>query len=62
MRIYVLIYLPTAGTLDFSKFGLNVNECKVIDLQKRTILEGEVENNILQMLPILEDELVIIQK
>jgi hypothetical protein len=48
--------------LDFSKFGFNVNECKVIDLQRRTILEGEVENNILQMLPILEDELVIIKK
>ena len=59
---YVLIYLPTAGTLDFSKFVFNVNECKVIDLQKRTILEGKVENITLQMLPILEDELVIISK
>ena len=59
---YVLIYLPTAGTLDFGNFGFSVNKCRVIDLQKRTILEGKVENNTLQMLPILEDELVIISK
>ena len=59
---YVLIYLPTAGTLDFGNFGFSVNECRVIDLQKRTILQGKVENNTLQMLPILEDELVIISK
>lgn len=58
---YVLIYLPTAGNLDFSKFKLKVDNCKVIDLNKRTILEGRVENNVLQMMPIVEDELVIVK-
>lgn len=59
---YILIYLPTAGNLDFNKLDLHINNCKVIDLNNRSILEGQVENNVLKMLPVLEDELIIIDK
>ena len=37
-------------------------ECKVIDLNTRHIMEGKIKNNNLQLLPVVEDELVIIEK
>lgn len=58
---YILIYLPVANSFDFTNLNINVKHCKVIDLQARKTLNGEVKNNVLQMLPILEDELVIVE-
>lgn len=59
---YILIYLPTAGNFDFTNLGLKVNYCKVIDLNTREMLVGQVKSNVLQMLPVTEDELIIIEK
>ena len=41
---------------------MKVKECKVIDLNTRHIMEGKIKNNNLQLLPVVEDELVIIEK
>lgn len=59
---YILIYLPTAGIIDFSELGLYVENCMVIDLKERRFFKGKVVNNVLQMLPAIEDELVIVKK
>lgn len=59
---YVFIYLPTAGIFDFENLNLLVKKCKVIDLDKRKILKGHIRNNVLQLMPILEDELIIVKK
>lgn len=59
---YVFIYLPTPETVDFKNLGMKVKECKVIDLNTRHIMEGKIKNNNLQLLPVVEDELVIIEK
>lgn len=59
---YIFIYLPTPEIINFDDLGIKVNECKGIDLNECHIVEGKVENNTLQMLPIMEDELVIIKK
>lgn len=59
---YILIYLPTAGIIDFGELGLNVDNCMVIDLNKRTFLDGKVTKNVLQLLPVVEDEVIIVKK
>lgn len=59
---YLLIYLPTADIIDFDKMDLIVKRCKVIDLDKRRILEGKIKDNVLQLMPVLEDELIIVKK
>lgn len=35
---------------------------QVMDLNKRSFKEGKIKENILQMLPITEDELIIVKK
>lgn len=59
---YLLIYLPSPTKLDFTSFGLTVSTCQVIDLQKRYFLTGKVLNNVLQLLPVAEDEVVVVKK
>lgn len=59
---YLLIYLPTPVIIDFDEFGIQVDECKVIDLNTRQTLEGKIEDHTLQLLPVVEDQLVIIKK
>lgn len=59
---YLLIYLPTAGILDFDEFNIQVDSAQVMDLQKRVPLAGQIIDNTLQMLPVVEDELVIVKK
>lgn len=59
---YLLIYMPTAGVFNFNNLKIQVKECKVIDLQTRETLTGNVVNNKLQMLPTVEDQLVIVKK
>lgn len=59
---YIFIYLPTPGIVDFDDLEIKVNECKVIDLKERRIIEGKLDNNTLQMPPVVEDELVIVEK
>lgn len=59
---YIFIYLPTSGIINFDDLGIKVNECKIMDLDKRRIIQGKVENNVLQMSSVIEDELVIVGK
>lgn len=59
---YLFIYLPTPGIVDFSKMNLEVTQCKVVDLDRRRILNGQIENNTLQLLPVVEDELIIVKR
>ncbi|MBA1392819.1 DUF4038 domain-containing protein, partial [Lactobacillus sp. XV13L] len=59
---YIFIYLPTPGIVDFTELNIKPDQCKVIDLDKRRILEGRVVDNVLQLLPVVEDELVIVKK
>lgn len=59
---YIFIYLPTAGIINFNDLEITVNECKIIDLHERRVIQGEVKNNVLQMPPVVEDELVIVKK
>lgn len=59
---YIFIYLPTSGIINFDDLGMKVDECKIIDLNERRIIQGKVEKNILQMPAIVEDELVIVEK
>lgn len=59
---YILIYLPNADSFDFNNLHLEVKECQVMDLNKRSFKEGKIKENILQMLPITEDELIIVKK
>lgn len=59
---YYLIYLPTFNALSLEDLGIDVSDCRVIDLQTRDVRTGIVENNVLQMAPIMEDALVIIKK
>ncbi|MCT7790478.1 MAG: DUF4038 domain-containing protein [Lactobacillus crispatus] len=59
---YLFIYLPTAGIINFDELGIKVKKCRVIDLNSQRILTGRIKENTLCLLPVIEDELVIIEK
>lgn len=59
---YLLIYLPTAGMFDFNNLGIQVKNCKVVDLNNKVLLDGNIIDNTLQLLPVIEDELIIVNK
>ena len=59
---YLFIYLPNADSFNFDNLEIKVEKCQIVDLNKRSFLDGKVENNVLQMLPITEDELIIVNK
>ncbi|MBP2058468.1 hypothetical protein J2Z60_001653 [Lactobacillus colini] len=59
---YLLVYLPTAGIFDFKEIGINPDNVKIIDLDKRHVLTGKLVDGVLQMMPVREDSLLIVKK
>lgn len=59
---YYLIYSPVANPIDLSSLNIKVQSCKIYDLQSLRSINTLVDNNIIPMVPVLEDELVIIEK
>lgn len=59
---YVLIYNPVANPVDLSELKVKDSSCRIIDLNTLRMLEGTICNSTVSMEPVIEDELIVIEK
>lgn len=59
---YLLVYSTIANPVNLSELKIKNKECKVIDLNSLRILHSTINNGVVPMMPVLEDELIIIHK
>lgn len=59
---YLLVYNPVANPVNLSELKIKNKKCKVIDLNNLRVLHSTINNGVVPMMPVLEDELIIIHK